>query len=143
MVGVWWSGAEEDVIPAGKAAEGFAAGFNVAGTGYPVIEAIRKHVYAAGDGEMEDESRVNSIYYNRGVVFGIITAEAPLETSCADHEGSRVVRFMRWDGVRWDIITDWMAPAPEAAKLVRSKYEQSALKYAKEKGITPRACAGG
>jgi branched-chain amino acid transport system substrate-binding protein len=186
MVGVWWSGAEEDVIPAGKAAEGFvAAGFNVAGTGYPVIEAIRKHVYAAGDGEMEDQSRVGSIYYNRGVVFGIITAEAvriaqhrfgkgrpvsgeqvqwalehldmdaqrlkalgatgfmpPLETSCADHEGSRVVRFMRWDGVRWNIITDWMAPAPEDAKLVRSKYEQSALKYAKEKGITPRACAG-
>jgi branched-chain amino acid transport system substrate-binding protein len=185
MVGVWWSGAEEDVIPAGKAAEGFvAAGFNVAGTAYPVIEAIRQHVYAPGDGEMEDDSRVGSIYYNRGVVFGIITAEAvriaqqrfgngrpvsgeqvqwalehldidaqrlkalgatgfmpPLETSCADHEGSRVVRFMRWDGVRWNIITDWMAPAPEDAQLVRSKYQQSALKYAKEKGIAPRKCA--
>ena len=184
MIGVWWSGAEEDVIPAGKAAEGFvAAGFNVAGDRYPVIEAIRKHVYADGEGEMEDASRVGSIYYNRGVVFGIITAEAvrvaqarfgkgkpvtgeqvqwalehldidaqrlkqlgatgfmpPLKTSCADHQGSGVVRFMRWDGVRWTALTDWLAPAPEDAKLVRARYEESALKYAREKGITPRKC---
>jgi branched-chain amino acid transport system substrate-binding protein len=184
MIGVWWSGAEEDVIPAGAAAEGFvAAGFNVAGARYPVIEAIRKHVYANGGGEMEDTSRIGSVYYNRGVVFGIITAEAvrvaqerfgrgkpvtgeqvqwalehldidarrlkqlgasgfmpPLRTSCADHEGSGVVRFMRWDRVRWHIITDWMAPLPEDRKLVRQKYVDSAMQYAREKGITPRQC---
>jgi branched-chain amino acid transport system substrate-binding protein len=184
MVGVWWSGAEEDVIPAGSAAKGYvAAGFNVSGDEYPVIRQIQKHVYADDEGEMEDRSRVGSIYYNRGVVFGIITAEAVrvaqekfgkgkpvtgeqvqwalehlnidarrlrqlgasgfmprLETSCANHEGSGVVRFMRWDGDAWDTITDWMAPAPEDAKLVRAKYEESALKYAKEKSIAPRTC---
>jgi branched-chain amino acid transport system substrate-binding protein len=184
MVGVWWSGAEEDVIPAGGAAKGFvAAGFNVSGSSYPVIKEIQKHVYGDGEGEMEDRSRVGSIYYNRGVVFGIITAEAvrtaqekfgkgkpvtgeqvqwalehldidakrlrqlgatgfmpPLDTSCANHEGSGVVRFMRWDGNSWNTITDWMAPAADDAKLVRAKYEASALKYAKEKGITPRDC---
>ncbi len=184
MVGVWWSGAEEDVIPAGDAAKGYvAAGFNVSGTGYPVIREIEKHVYAKGEGEMEDKSRVGSIYYNRGVVFGIITAEAvrvaqqqfgkgkpvtgeqvqwalehlniderrlrqlgatgfmpSLATSCANHEGSGVVRFMQWDGNRWNTITDWLAPEAEDRKLVRAKYEQSALKYAKEKGITPRGC---
>jgi branched-chain amino acid transport system substrate-binding protein len=184
MVGVWWSGAEEDVLPAGNAAEGFAAaGFNVAGANYPVIEAIRKHVYAAGQGEMEDHSRIGSVYYNRGVVFGIITAEAvrvaqarfgtgrpvsgeqvqwalehlnidqarlkqlgaagfmpPLRTSCADHEGSGVVRFMRWNGAKWHITTDWMAPLPEDRKLVQKKYRDSAMQYAKEKGITPRQC---
>lgn len=184
MVGVWWSGAEEDVVPAGAAAKGYvAAGFNVSGDDYPVIQEIRKHVYADGEGEMEDRSRVGSIYYNRGVVFGIITAEAvrvaqrqfgkgkpvtgeqvqwalehldidaprleqlgatgfmpPIETTCADHAGSGVVRFMRWDGQRWNILTDWLAPAPEDGKLVRAKYEQSALKYAREKGITPRDC---
>ncbi len=53
MVGVWWSGAEEDTIPAGDAAKGFiAAGFNVAGTNFPVIQEIKKHVYAKGKGEM-------------------------------------------------------------------------------------------
>jgi branched-chain amino acid transport system substrate-binding protein len=185
MIGVWWSGAEEDVIPAGNAAEGFvAAGFNVAGAEYPVIEAIREHVYTRGGGEMEDTARIGSVYYNRGVVFGIITAEAvrvaqerfgkgkpvtgeqvqwalehltldekrlkalgatgfmpPLKTSCADHEGSGLVRFMRWTGVRWHITTDWMAPLPEDRKLVQKKYLDSAMQYAKEKGITPRQCS--
>jgi branched-chain amino acid transport system substrate-binding protein len=184
MVGVWWSGAEEDVVPAGNAAEGFvAAGFNVAGSDYPVIHAIQKHVYGDGQGEMEDRSRIGSVYYNRGVVFGIITAEAvrvaqerfgkgrpvtgaqvqwalehlnigearlkrlgasgfmpPLKTSCADHEGAGVVRFMRWDGAKWNITTDWMAPLPEDRKLVRRKYVDSARQYAKEKGIKPRQC---
>jgi branched-chain amino acid transport system substrate-binding protein len=184
MIGVWWSGAEEDVIPAGNAAEGYvAAGFNVAGTDYPVIEAIRKHVYADGQGEMEDHTRIGSVYYNRGVVFGMITAEAvrvaqerfgkgkpvtgeqvqwalehlnidakrlkqlgaegfmpPLKTSCADHEGSGLVRFMRWDGAKWNIMTDWMAPMPADRKLVRQKYTDSAMQYAKEKGIKPRQC---
>ncbi len=184
MIGVWWSGAEEDVIPAGNAAEGFvAAGFNVAGEEYPVIRAIRKHVYADGQGEMADRARIGSVYYNRGVVFGIVTAEAvrvaqerfgkgrsvtgeqvqwalehlnidaarlkqlgaagfmpPLKTSCADHEGSGSVRFMRWDGQRWNNITDWMAPLPEDRKLVQKKYVDSAMQYAKEKGIKPRRC---
>jgi branched-chain amino acid transport system substrate-binding protein len=184
IVGVWWSGAEEDVIPAGNAATGYvAAGFNVAGTKYPVIQQILKHVYGDGQGEMVDKSRLGSVYYNRGVVFGIITAEAvrvaqerfgkgkpvsgeqvqwalehleldarrlkelgatgfmpPLETSCADHEGSGLVRFMRWDGQRWNIVTDWMGPMPQDRKLVQQKYVDSAMQYAKEKGITPREC---
>jgi branched-chain amino acid transport system substrate-binding protein len=187
MIGVWWSGAEEDVIPAGDAAKGFtAAGFNVSGDNYPVIQDIRKHVYAKGGGEMEDRSRIGSIYYNRGVVFGIITAEAvrvaqerfgkgkpvtgeqvqwalehldidatrlkelgatgfmpPLETSCADHEGSGVVRFLRWDGAKWNIVTDWMAPMPEDRKRVTQMYHDSATQYAKEKGIKPRDCPAG
>ncbi len=77
IVGVWWSGAEEDTIPAGDAAKGYiAAGFNVAGENYPVIQEIKKVVYGKGKGEMEDKSRIGSVYYNRGVVHGIITVEA-------------------------------------------------------------------
>ncbi len=77
IIGVWWSGAEEDTIPAGDAAKGFiAAGFNVAGANFAVVQEIRKHVYAKGKGEMDDETRIGSIYYNRGVVHGILTVEA-------------------------------------------------------------------
>ena len=77
IVGVWWSGAEEDVIPAGDAAKGYiAAGFNVAGANFPVMQEIEKYVYAKGKGEMEDKTRIGSIYYNRGVVHGIVTVEA-------------------------------------------------------------------
>lgn len=76
MVGVWWSGAEEDTVPAGDAAEGFiAAGFHPSGTGFPVIQDIVTHVYDAGEGELPRE-RLGSIYYNRAVVWGIVSIEA-------------------------------------------------------------------
>jgi len=77
MIGVWWSGAEEDVIPAGSAAKGYlAAGFNAPGSNFPVMKDIEKYDYAKGKGEFEDKSRFGSIYHTRGVVFGIVTVEA-------------------------------------------------------------------
>jgi len=77
IIGVWWSGAEEDTIPAGDAAKGYiAAAFNVAGSNYPVIKEIQKHVYAKSKGNMADKTRIGSVYYNRGVVHGIIHVEA-------------------------------------------------------------------
>jgi len=77
IIGVWWSGAEEDVIPAGEAAKGYiAAGFNAPGADHVVIREIQKHVYAKGQGELEDKSRLGTIYYNRGVLWGILTTEA-------------------------------------------------------------------
>ncbi len=182
IVGVWWSGAEEDTIPAGSAAKGFiAAGFNVAGTNYPVIKDIQKFVYAKGQGNMEDKSRVGSIYYNRGVVHGILTVEAirtaqekfgkgkpitgeqmrwgiehlnvdakklkalgaegfmpDLKVTCDNHEGSGKVKFQQWDGKQWKVITDWI---DSDQSIVRPMIEESAAKYAKEKGITPRDCS--
>jgi len=78
MVGVWWSGAEEDVIPAGDAAKGFiAAAFHPSGTNFPVLKDIQKQVYSGGHkGNLEDFSRFGSIYYNRGVIHGILNTEA-------------------------------------------------------------------
>jgi branched-chain amino acid transport system substrate-binding protein len=77
ILGVWWSGAEEDVIPAGDAAKGYiAAGFNLPGTNFPVMQDVLKHVYKKGKGEMEDQSRIGSIYHTRGIVAGIVTTEA-------------------------------------------------------------------
>ena len=181
IVGVWWSGAEEDVIPAGDAAKGFiAAGFNVAGTNYPIVQELMKRFYAKGKGEMDDKSRIGSIYYNRGVVHGIISVEAirkaqekygkkpltgeqvrwglenlnindarlkelgatnfmqALKVSCADHEGSGAVKFMQWDGKKWNIISDWIA---SDQSIVRPMIEESAAKYAREKNVTPRDCS--
>ncbi len=77
MIGVWWSGAEEDVIPAGSAAKGYiSAGFNLPGSNFPVMRDIKKYVYAKGKGEFDDVSRFGSIYHTRGVVAGIVTTEA-------------------------------------------------------------------
>ncbi|OMH38304.1 ABC transporter substrate-binding protein [Motiliproteus sp. MSK22-1] len=76
MVGVWWSGAEEDVIPAGKAAIGYiAAGFHPSGTGFPVHDDLKRYVYDRGLGNMQDISRVGSIYHNRGLITAMISVE--------------------------------------------------------------------
>jgi branched-chain amino acid transport system substrate-binding protein len=78
IIGVWWSGAEEDVLPAGEAAKGFiAAAFHPSGTDFPVMKDIQKLVYSSGHkGNLEDMARFGSIYYNRGVIHGILNTEA-------------------------------------------------------------------
>ncbi|HET8644676.1 MAG TPA: ABC transporter substrate-binding protein, partial [Vicinamibacteria bacterium] len=61
----------------------------------------------------------------------------PITLSCRDHEGGGGVKFRQWDGTQWTVLTDWIAPDPA---LVRPLVEASAVKYAQEKGITPRDC---
>jgi len=62
---------------------------------------------------------------------------SPLTLSCRDHEGGGGVKFQQWDGKQWIVLTDWIAPDQA---LVRPLVEASAAKYARDKGITPRAC---
>jgi branched-chain amino acid transport system substrate-binding protein len=76
ILGVWWSGSEEDVVPAGDAAKGYTSmTFNTPGN-YPVLDQIRQKVYAANKGNMEDKSRVGSVYHMRGVTAAILWTEA-------------------------------------------------------------------
>jgi branched-chain amino acid transport system substrate-binding protein len=100
VLGVWWSGAEEDVIPAGDAAKGYiAAGFNAPGSNFPVLKEIQKHVYAKDQGELEDKSRLGSIYYNRGVLWGILTTEAVRTAQARFGKGQP----MTGEQVRWGL----------------------------------------
>ena len=76
ILGVWWSGSEEDVVPAGDAAKGYTSmTFNTPGN-YPILDQIRQKVYAAGKGNLEDKSRVGSVYHMRGVTAAILWTEA-------------------------------------------------------------------
>jgi len=76
FIGVWWSGAEPDVIPAGKAAAGYkAASFNGVGQDFPVIRDILKFVYGRGGGHATRD-RVGEVLYNRGVVNAAYDLEA-------------------------------------------------------------------
>jgi branched-chain amino acid transport system substrate-binding protein len=77
LVGVWWAGSEEDVIPAGDAAKGYvSAAFAAPGTGFPVLQEIKTKVYGANKGNLEDPSRLGYVMYNRGVVYGMAVVEA-------------------------------------------------------------------
>jgi branched-chain amino acid transport system substrate-binding protein len=100
IVGVWWSGAEEDVIPAGEAAKGYiAAGFNAPGSNFPVVKEIQKHVYAKGQGELDDKTRIGTIYYNRGVLWAMLTTEAVRTAQTEFGKGQP----MTGEQVRWGL----------------------------------------
>ena len=73
IIGNVWTGSEEDVEPVGAAAKGYiSAAINPSGKDFKVIQEIERVVYAAGKGNMADKNRVGSIYYNRGVLTGIV-----------------------------------------------------------------------
>tara|TARA_Y100001960_G_scaffold301374_1_gene351359 strand:+ start:750 stop:2066 length:1317 start_codon:yes stop_codon:yes gene_type:complete len=76
FIGVWWSGSENDVMPAGEAADGYLSGaFHAPGGGFPVHDDIRKHVYDKGLGK-GDRDRIGEVLYNRGMVGAMWTTEA-------------------------------------------------------------------
>jgi branched-chain amino acid transport system substrate-binding protein len=77
IIGNIWSNAEEDVRPAGPVGKGYIAiTTHPSGTGFPVLKDIEKYVVKAGKGNLEDQARFGSVYYNLGVVNGILNVEA-------------------------------------------------------------------
>ena len=100
MLGVWWAGSEEDVIPAGDAAKGYvSAAFSASGTNFPVMQDIQKKVYGAGKGNLEDKTRVGSIYHTRGVTYGIMIVEAIRKAQEKYGKG----KVMTPEQVRWGL----------------------------------------
>jgi branched-chain amino acid transport system substrate-binding protein len=76
MYGVWWSGAEPDVLPAGDGAKGYnALALHPAGTVYEVHKDIFKHIYDKGKGQAKREE-IGQVLYNRGVLNSMLTTEA-------------------------------------------------------------------
>ncbi len=76
FIGIWWSGSENDVLPAGEGADGYKA-LAMHGTGmdYPVYAALKKYVYdkglAAGAGD-----QAGTVLYSRGMYAAMLQAEA-------------------------------------------------------------------
>jgi len=178
ILGVWWCGSEEDVLPAGPAAKGyFSANWHGSGKDFPLVQEIIDKVYGAMKGHIAF-TRVGSVYWSRGVWAGVVNEEAiltahkkfgvkvltgdeirwgmenlnitaerikelglegfmsPIKTSCENHEGGDLVLFQQWDGEKW-VSAGTETPMND---FIRPMIEESAAKYAKEQGITPREC---
>jgi branched-chain amino acid transport system substrate-binding protein len=76
MIGVWWSGAEPDVIPAGEGAVGYRAGtFHAPGNDFAVHRAILEHVYN-GNREEAQQNNWGEVLYNRGLFQAMVFSEA-------------------------------------------------------------------
>ncbi len=76
FIGIWWSGSENDVLPAGEAANGYkAVTFHNVGHNFPVFDDIQKYVVdtgkAAGAGD-----QIGTVLYNRGLYAAMLAAEA-------------------------------------------------------------------
>lgn len=76
MIGVWWSGAEPDVTPAGDQAAGYKSLMLQHGAGkYPAHTDIEKYVYAKGKGSTEP-GKIGEVLYNRGMTNAMLGVEA-------------------------------------------------------------------
>ena len=77
LIGNIWSNSDEDVIPAGSAADGYQAiTTHPAGTDFEVVQDIIEVVYGSGKGDLQDKSRLGSVYWNLGVFAGVVHTEA-------------------------------------------------------------------
>jgi branched-chain amino acid transport system substrate-binding protein len=76
MIGVWWSGGDDDAAAGGTGAKGYKA-LNISGLGtdYPALADIKKLVVDARKSQTT-EANFGTVLYNRGVLNGVLIAEA-------------------------------------------------------------------
>lgn len=76
IIGDIWTGSEEDARPAGAAAKDYlAVSVFPAGTDFKVSQEIKKNIIDQGKGDLKDESKFGSVYYNAGLVQAILFTE--------------------------------------------------------------------
>ena len=105
FIGIWWSGSENDVLPAGDAANGYKAlTFHGVGSDFPVFDDIQTYVVdkglAAGSGD-----QIGTVLYNRGLYAAMLAAEAA-KTAQAIHGTPDITASMMRDGMEALEITE-------------------------------------
>ena len=105
FIGIWWSGAEHDVTPAGDAANGYkSVTFHNVGSDFPVFDDIKTHVVdkglAAGAGD-----QIGTVLYNRGIYAAMLAAEAA-KTAQEIHGTAQITPAMMRDGMEALQITE-------------------------------------
>ena len=98
FIGVWWSGSENDVLPAGDGADGYKAlNMHATGSDFPVFDDIQTYVVdkglAAGAGD-----QIGSVLYNRGIYAAMLAAEAA-KTAQEIHGTPDITAAMMRDGM--------------------------------------------
>jgi branched-chain amino acid transport system substrate-binding protein len=105
FIGIWWSGSENDVLPAGEAANGYKAlTFHNVGSDFPVFDDIQTHVVdkglAAGAGD-----QIGKVLYNRGLYAAMLAAEAARNAQAISGNANITAADMR-DGMEALSITE-------------------------------------
>ena len=98
FIGIWWSGSENDVKPAGAGADGYKAlTFHNFGTDYPLYDDLQEHVIDAGKAAGAGD-QVGTVLYNRGLYAAMLAAEAA-KTAQDIHDTSNITPAMMRDGM--------------------------------------------
>ena len=97
FMGVWWSGGDHDVMPAGAGADGYKAMSFSDYKEYPVIADIQTYVVDAGKAA-GDGSNVGNLIYNRGMLAAMLAAEA-IKTAQEIHGVSDITPAQMRDGM--------------------------------------------
>jgi branched-chain amino acid transport system substrate-binding protein len=98
IYGVWWAGAEPDVMPAGKNAKGYNSITLQHSSGQTAVHAdALEYLYAKGNGA-GDKENVGDVLYNRGLINAVLSIEA-IRTA----QGKYGNKSLTGEQVRWGI----------------------------------------
>ena len=105
FIGVWWSASENDVLPAGDAANGYkAVAFHGVGSDFGVYDDLKKHVVDTGK-TAGDGSNLGTVLYNRGMYAAMLASEAA-RTAQEIHGTADITPAMMRDGMEALNITE-------------------------------------
>lgn len=105
FIGIWWSGSENDVIPAGERAHNYKSlALHGVGTDYPIYDDLKTFVLDKGMGA-GDGSSVGSVLYNRAIYNAAILTEA-ITTAQEMHGVSNITPVMMRDGLENMVFSD-------------------------------------
>ena len=105
FIGIWWSGSENDVKPAGASANGYKAlTFHNVGSDYPVFDDIQKYVVDAGKAAGAGD-QIGTVLYNRGMYAAMLASEA-VKTAQSMHGTAAISPAQMRDGMENLEITE-------------------------------------
>ena len=105
FIGIWWSGSENDVLPAGDAANGYKAlTFHGVGSDFPIFADIQQYVVDAGKAAGAGD-QIGTVLYNRGLYAAMLAAEAARKAQ-EIHGTAEITPAMMRDGMEALEITE-------------------------------------
>ncbi len=98
FIGIWWSGSENDVLPAGDGANGYKAlALANPGGDYAIYADLQKHVYDAGKAAGSGD-QMKTVLYNRGLYAALLAVEATRKAQ-EIHGVAQITPAMMRDGM--------------------------------------------
>jgi len=98
FIGIWWSGSENDVRPAGEGADGYKAlNFHAVGSDFELYDDLEEYVWSKGNAAGAGDQH-GTVLYNRGLYAAMIAAEGARKAQ-EIHGTSDITPAMMRDGL--------------------------------------------